>query len=182
MRDDTHDVTAAIARGDEAAFARFYEAWYDRCLAYARTAAGQRDDAPDVVHDVMLTAARRMPPLADEHALAAWLRRTTVTHAIDRLRRDRRRAQRERHAARAEDDLVSSPDHDAERRERLDWIRAALADLPAEDRALIVARFAGDRTFAELGGDFAMTGNAVAGRLRRALAALRDKAEAWFDD
>ena len=52
-------------------------------------------------------------------------------------------------------------------------LAAAVFELPDRDRALILARFRGDRTLAELGRDFGMTGAAAHGRIRRGLVRLR---------
>ena len=68
--DATRELTAAIARGDSAAFARFYEARFDRAFATARDLTG-RDEAfcLDVVQDAMIRVTHRIPTLPDERSL-----------------------------------------------------------------------------------------------------------------
>ena len=71
---DNVALVRSIAAGDEAAFAAFYAAWFSPTLALARGAC-RRDEAfcLDVVQDVMLAAAKKMPALPTEASIGAWL-------------------------------------------------------------------------------------------------------------
>ncbi len=173
--DATRDLTAAIARGDAEALARFYEAWFDRALAAARSLTG-RDESfcLDVVQDAMIRVARRMPTLPDERALEGWLARVVRSSALDRLRREKRRILRER--SRAPAPTTVPPDELNDLLERIDWLRAALTELPADDRALLDARFARSRTLRDAGEEAGLTGDAAHGRLRRIINRLRHAA------
>ena len=174
--------TAAIARGDEAAFGSFYEAWFDRTFALARSIS-RRDEAfcMDVVQDAMMRVIRSMPPLETEAAVESWMGRTVLTTTIDQLRSEKRRRARERNAA--PDESISPTQHtELEDEERLDWLRAKIAALPERDRRLLAERFAGDRTLAEVGAALGISGNAAHGRIRRVLDSIRDAAARWFDD
>jgi len=173
--DATRDLTLAIARGDGAAFARFYEAWFDRAYAAARSLTG-RDEAfcLDVVQDAMLRAARRMPTLPDERSLDRWLARVVRSAALDRLRRERRRVLRER--SRSSTPMPSRPDEATELLERIDWLRASLAELPQDDRSLLDSRFGRSRTLRDAGTEAGLTGDAAHGRLRRIINRLRNAA------
>ena len=57
----------------------------------------RRDEAfgLDVVQAAMLKAARRMPAMQTDREVEAWMTRVLRTTALDELRRERRRAQRE---------------------------------------------------------------------------------------
>lgn len=169
--DDTDALTRAVARGDARAFGVLYERWFDRLHATAHRLTG-RDEAfcLDVVQDCLLKAARRMPPLSSEAALASWLWRVVHRTALDHLRRERRRIARERGARPPESTL---PVLD----ERIAWLRSRIDELPAEDRGLLAARFAHGLTLDQIGTDAGTTGDAAHGRLRRTLARLRKAAE-----
>ncbi|MCW5777031.1 MAG: sigma-70 family RNA polymerase sigma factor [Phycisphaeraceae bacterium] len=173
--DATRDLTAAISRGDAAAFARFYEAWFDRAFKTARSLTG-RDESfcLDVVQDAMLRVARRIPTLPDERSLERWLSRVVRSAALDRLRRERRRIQRER--SRSPAPSPARPDELTELIERIDRLRAILTKLPAEDRSLIDARFGRARTLRDAGEEAAISGDAAHGRLRRILNRMRGTA------
>ncbi|MBK8980123.1 MAG: sigma-70 family RNA polymerase sigma factor [Planctomycetes bacterium] len=182
-RQPTAALTRRIARGDQAAFASFYEAWFDRAVALARRVLREAgdDEALDVAQDVMVRAAMRLPPLRDEAAVTAWMARVVYTVAIDRVRQRLRRAARERAVARREDDDVADAAADVARREQLDWLRGALLELPEADRRFVLERFGGVASLAELGRSFGMTGHAFSGRIRRALTRLREMANEVFD-
>ena len=176
--DATASLCGAIARGDERAFLAFHAAWFDRLYAKAR-ALTRRDEAfcLDVLQDVMLKVVQKMPVLRSEAALGAWLARALVRTALDRLREERRRQAREAQAA-----VRDGPGgRDDVTEERLAWLSAQLAELPAAEHALLLARFAGGGTFEVLGTGHGMTGDAAAGRIRRTLHRLRGLARRWRD-
>lgn len=165
--DDTASLTRAAARGDEQAFAAIYERWFDRALAATHRLTG-RDESfcLDVVQDAMLRAARKIPPLPSEAALAAWMCRVVHRAALDRLRADRRRLARERTSA------APSRASTAVLDEEIDWLRSRLRQLSADDRSLLAARFARGRTFEQIATATGLSRDAAHGRIRRALQRL----------
>ena len=180
-RAPSHTFTAAIAKGDEHAFATFYELWFDRLLAMAR-AATRRDEAfcLDVVHDCMLRVVRKLPALCSEDAVASWLARALLRGAVDRLRQDARRAKRETSAA-AHAPVCQDLATDLLDREERAWLRARLDELPAADRALLLARFGDGLTLDAVGQAMGVTGDAAHGRIRRLLLRLRAAAKGAFE-
>ena len=177
----SYALTGQIHAGDEKAFGVFYELWFDRCYAMARRIT-RRDEnfCLDIVQDCMLRVLERIPRLGDEAAVTAWMSRVVFTTAIDRLRSDQRRAQREQGAARDEVDAAVPSERKLEEREELEWLAARLAELPVDDQRLILERFAHDKTLAEVGASIGITVHAAHGRLRRILLRLRERAEAWL--
>jgi RNA polymerase sigma factor (sigma-70 family) len=182
---NTHSLTAAIARGDERAFERFYQAWFDRAYALARSMT-RRDEAfcLDVVQDCMLKVVQRMQPLANESAVEAWMARTIYSTAVDRLRQDQRRQRREQRLAteRGEQDPAMPPDQELQHQERQRWLAARLDELPAVDRELLHQRFDAGQTLEAVGAVLGLSGHAAHGRIRRLLAKLADAAKEWFGD
>ncbi len=178
----SHTLTARIAAGDERAFATFYELWFDRLLAMAR-AATRRDETfcLDVVHDCMLRVVQKLPALGTEAAVAAWLLRALLRGAVDRLRQETRRARREASAAAAQASAVTDLETDLLAREERAWLRARLDELPAADRALLLARFDDGLTLHAVGQTVGVTGDAAHGRIRRLLLRLRAAAKGAFD-
>ncbi|HZW10119.1 MAG TPA: sigma-70 family RNA polymerase sigma factor [Phycisphaerales bacterium] len=170
--DDTGSLTRAVARGDAAAFAVLYERWFGRVYGAARRLTG-RDEAfcLDVAQEAMMKAAARMPAIDSEAALSRWLCRVVHRAALDQLRRERRRRSRER----GREAPGAAPD--GALAERIDWLRARLRELSAEERGLLASRFARERSLEQLGAELGTTGDAAHGRLRRALARLRSAAE-----
>lgn len=169
-------LTAAIARGDRAAFAAFYEAWFDRCYAMARRLT-QRDESAclDIVQEAMLRVGRRMRALPDEAALDAWMGRVVRSAAVDLLRRELRRAQRDERKARAAVVRGDEPDPSvvALDRDEMARLRGAIDALSTEDAAALGLRLGRGRTLDSTGAGLGTTGDAAHGRVRRAVSALR---------
>lgn len=177
----SHELTAAVARGDERAFERFYDLWFDRLLAMAR-ACTRRDEAfcLDVVQDCLVRVVDKLPPLRSEAAVAAWLTRTVLRLAVDRLRAEARRTARQQvvAASRPEAQAANSHRPDAE---QVAWLEDRLAELPAADAALLRARFLHGHTAAAAGAQLALTADAAAGRIRRLVLRLKQAAKEIFD-
>lgn len=184
-RPATAALVPRIVAGDGAAFAAFYEAWFEPAFALART-IGRRDESfcLDVVQDAMgKIAAGAMPALAGEDAVAAWMSKAVWSATVDRLRAEQRRARRERTVAtaRAERD-DGEPWRALLAGERDGWLQAQLAALSAGERALLLDRFGGERTLSGVGERFGISGDAAHGRIRRILSRLRKAAEEWFGE
>ena len=178
----SHTLTARITRGDEQAFATFYDLWFDRLFALARRSTG-RDDAfcLDAVQDCMLKVVHKLPALPDDDAVAAWLVRALLRGAVDRLRADARRARREHEIASARDAAGGDPPPDLLDAEQRAWLAARVAELPPADRALLQARFADGQTLNAAGAAAGLSGDAAHGRIRRLVLRLRAAAKEIFD-
>lgn len=171
--DSPRALTRAIAQGNERAFELFYNQTFESAYATARSLTG-RDESfcLDIVQDSMLKAARSMKTLESPQALDAWFRRVIHTVAIDRLRSERRRLERERSAA---DDAFHRSIGELD--DRIDWLRAELAKLAPEDRALLSLRFGRSRTLETTGLAQGITPAAAHGKIRRAISKLKGAAQ-----
>ncbi|MEQ8843906.1 MAG: sigma-70 family RNA polymerase sigma factor [Phycisphaerales bacterium] len=109
--DNVRTITRRFARGDQDAFAMFYQATFDNALADARRLTG-RDEAfcLDAVQDAYLRAARKLPAMDSWPACRAWLRTAIASSAVDRIRADAARARRE--AAHARPDAAPTGNHE----------------------------------------------------------------------
>src|SRR5690606_34335492 len=115
----------------------------------------------------------KMKPMRDEAALRAWLIRVTRACAMDRLRCEFRRASREA-AAGAASPRAAGLD---ELSEQIRWLRAEMQRLDDGDARLLSMRFGLDWTLARIGRAMGLKPGAVDGRVRRALDAMRQRAE-----
>lgn len=179
MVEPSHPFVARIRRGDEHAFARFYDLWFDRAVGAVRRLT-RRDESfcLDVVQDAMLKVVHKLPRLRDEAAVEAWMARTLFSTATDRLRADRRRRRREQGAARARpEEAVGSVDAALARDEELAWVRARLDELPEEQREMILHRFEDRGTLQKAGEAHGLSPFAVHGRIRRILGRWRAQAQ-----
>jgi RNA polymerase sigma-70 factor (ECF subfamily) len=174
----TLELTRAVAGGDAAALTRLYEDWFGRMHAEARRTTGRGEDfCLDVVQDAMLRVIRRLPPLDSEARLGAWLRRTVRSCAYDRLRREARRRRREEARPAPEAGAATSAEQAAELAERLEWLRARLAETDGGALDLITMRHRFGWSLARIGAALGLKTGAVDGRVSRALRALRAGAE-----
>jgi RNA polymerase sigma-70 factor (ECF subfamily) len=134
---------AAHAAGDADAFGEVVRRHRDRLWAVALRTLGDREEAADALQDALVSALRASGSRAKdgggaafrgESAVTTWLHRIVVNACLDRVRR---RASRPADPL-PEHDLPSvGPDPLAARELALD-LDAALATLPAEQRAALV--------------------------------------------
>lgn len=174
------ELTAAIVKGDAAAFELLYRAWFPRMLGMARRATGRDESfALDVTQDAFVRVIRGPVVCATEAELGAWLRRCVLSASIDKLREEARRRARERARTRA--DSGEAPDLEAV--ERLRWLAKSLDELSLVDRDLLKLKFELDRTLEQIGAlQQGKTGSwaSVHGRIRRSLERLRLAAAEFF--
>ncbi|WP_210503237.1 RNA polymerase sigma factor SigM [Nocardioides xinjiangensis] len=131
--------------GDTEAFGELFARHRDRLWAVALRTMGNPEDAADGLQDGMVAAFRRAGSYRGEAAVTTWLHRVVVNACLDRLR-----AAKIRRLDALPDDVedrgtvVASavrddqPDAVAEDTERRQRVLAALATLPAEQRAALV--------------------------------------------
>jgi len=144
--------------GDDAAFAELVERYSPRLRYFLRKLLGEerhggperhrgrspQDGAEDLLQDVWLDVLRQLGRLKDPQALAAWLYRIARDRAFGRLRRSRpAEPLDEASVVDAEREEPFSPE-DAAR------IHAALDQLPAEQREVLVLRFLEDMTYEQI--------------------------------
>ena len=142
------DLLRAHVKGDTEAFGILFARHRDRLWAVALRTMGNPDDAADGLQDGLVAAYRRAGSFRGEAAVTTWLHRVVVNACLDRIR-----ASRSRRADPLPDDLeeyerrgsLSSAAPEAEdpaelavRDDRRQAVLAALATLPAEQRAALV--------------------------------------------
>jgi len=123
-------------------------------------------DALDATQDVLLRTLRQ--PLRDVKNPTAWLRRVTVNHCLDVIRRRRS----ETPAALATVD-PSSPERDAARAELYAAIIRGLDDLSEQQRAVLVAKIYDQETFAAIADSMNLAIPTVKTHYVRALRVMR---------
>jgi RNA polymerase sigma-70 factor (ECF subfamily) len=178
MDDSDEALMARIARGDERAFRMLARRHLPAMLGLARRILGNAAEAEDVAQEAMLrvwTQAPRWQPLA---ALRTWLTRVVVNLCLDRKRKA---AWVELEAAGEIVDTAPLAGEAAEATERERRLDAAIANLPARQRAAIVLSYREGMTNAQVAHVLNTTVSAVETllvrgkqNLRRALADVID--------
>jgi RNA polymerase sigma-70 factor (ECF subfamily) len=132
-RDQRDDVALlhAHAAGDSDAFGELVRRHRDRLWAVALRTLGDPEEAGDALQDALLSAYRAAAGFRGESAVTTWLHRIVVNACLDRVRR--RQARPTVPLAEADPTPAPAPD-----RETALVVRAALAQLPVEQRAALV--------------------------------------------
>jgi RNA polymerase sigma factor (sigma-70 family) len=174
-------LTAAMAAGDARAIEAFYRQYFELMYRYACNIT-QRDESfcLDVVQDAVLRVIRTVRAASSEAQLSAWLRLVTQTAAYDLLKAESRRRKRETlvalPAGRTGATTEASPDED-----RIAWIRDEIASLDPQIARMIELRYEEQWTLARIAESLGLSTGTVDGRLRRALGALRSRAQRSID-
>lgn len=186
MEQETDQRLVASLLGDDpgardAALAALFDRHQRRVYNVAVRVLGDRDAAQDVVQEIFLTLARRVRTWRGDAAFSSWLYRATVNRAIDRRRREGRRA-----AASLDDmavdletaSLPGRPDtdesHAGERAEAAQQVQRALLRLSPKLRAVAVLRYVEGLTYEQLAEVLDCSIGTVKSRLNRAHQALQD--------
>jgi RNA polymerase sigma-70 factor (sigma-E family) len=154
-------------------FERFVLARSDQLLGTGYLLAGDLVEAEDLVQEALLQVARRWHKVRRMDHPAAYARRILVNAAIDGARQRGRRRSELATAPGLED----QPDHRAERALRAvdtqTVLQAALARLPARQRAVIVLRYWEDLPAADVAAVLGCSVGTVTSTASRGLARLR---------
>ncbi|GAB2867826.1 RNA polymerase sigma factor SigM [Nocardioides pacificus] len=142
------DLLQAHVDGDADAFGILFARHRDRLWAVALRTMGNPEDAADGLQDGLIAAFRRAGSFRGEAAVTTWLHRVVVNACLDRLRAAKVRAtdplpddvdDHDTHRSLASaTDAVADPAEVAVRTDRRRAVLAALASLPAEQRAALV--------------------------------------------
>lgn len=142
-RDDAAD-RALMARhvdGDPEAFSELFNRHRDRLWAVALRTTGDAEEAADALQDAAVSAFRAAAGFRSEAAVGTWLYRIVVNACVDRVRR-----QAARPTVRYPDEqsaawqrAIRDPSDMAENRELRIVLEEALATLPLDQRAAVVA-------------------------------------------
>jgi RNA polymerase sigma-70 factor (ECF subfamily) len=142
------DLLAAHVAGDPDAFATLFARHRDRLWAVALRTMGNSHDAADGLQDGLVAAYRRADSFRGDAAVTTWLHRVVVNACLDRIRAAKvRRAdtlpddldeRRDRGSSYTSTGQADDPEQAAIADERRRAVLAALATLPAEQRAALV--------------------------------------------
>lgn len=161
---------------DDGEFAVFVAARYHRMLRAARIVASDPAQAEDLLQSALIRTFTHWSSLRDPIAAESYTHTTLVRLAI---RGQRRRWRGELPTA----TLPETPARDEfAHRDDADAVRRALARLPIDQRAVLVLRYYGQLTEAEIATALRCPGGTVKSRANHALAALRESGLLAMDD
>ncbi|MGW0782305.1 RNA polymerase sigma factor SigM [Streptomyces sp. NPDC002913] len=135
------DLLAQHVAGEPDAFGELVRRHRDRLWAVAIRTLGDREEAADAVQDALVSAFRAAHTFRGQSAVTTWLHRITVNACLDRARKAASRKTAPVDDAERLDHLLEpheSAEAPAERQDLHRELLAALATLPAEQRAALI--------------------------------------------
>ncbi|MFE2142906.1 RNA polymerase sigma factor SigM [Streptomyces sp. NPDC059456] len=139
--DSDRDLLALHVAGDPDAFGELVRRHRDRLWAVALRTLGDREEAADAVQDALVSAYRAAHTFRGDSAVTTWLHRITVNACLDRARKAASRKTSPIDDTERLERLLEpheSAEAPAERQDLHRQLLAALATLPADQRAVLV--------------------------------------------
>lgn len=170
------ELMAAVADGDQDAFAALYDRFAPAVHGTARAVLRDPDHAAEVTQEVLLEAWRTAPRYDPaQGSPRTWL--TTLAHrrAVDRVRAVQAQRDRDQKVLDADHqpafDVVAEEVEDTMERQR---VRGCLGTLTDTQRDAVVLAYYGGRTYREVAEELGAALPTVKSRIRDGLIRLRD--------
>ena len=159
--------------GSSEAMCRIYQKYKNYLLTLARALLNDRPAAEDVVHDVFVSFARSAQTFQLTGSLKAYLATCVANNARNRYRAKQRRKTATLDDAATITSNSTTPDSAAIFGEEMRHLSSALAQLPYEQREVVVLRLYSGMKFRAIARAQGTSVNTVQGRYRYALYKLR---------
>jgi RNA polymerase sigma-70 factor (ECF subfamily) len=169
--DDRGLVSACLA-GDRAAFDLIVERHQRTVYRVCYRFVGNHEDASDLAQDVFIRAYKGLPRFKGQSALGTWLYRIAVNVALNRKSATRPRTE-PLDARPHTDDRAVDPTAEMLRSEEGERVRAAIAQLPARQRATVILRVYHELSHQEIAGVLGSSVGAVKANFFHALGNLK---------
>lgn len=167
-------------KGDTRAFEQLVTLYRDRVYALSYQLTGNHADAEDLAQNVFIKAYQALPKFRNEADLGTWLHRIAVNLSINEKRKrkpdvslDSPVQTRDGEMPRLVASDSESPEEAYENKEFRDMVRAALRELSAEHRAVLVLREMQGYAYDEIAAMLDCSLGTVKSRINRARQALK---------
>jgi len=171
-----HEVVEACQRGDQDAFRVLFETHKDRVYSIALRYAGDSAAAMDIAQDTFVKLLSSIGQFRGDASFESWLYRLVVNTCLDYHRRRRRFLPLLDDALDDALDRLRAPResalHDLLREEQEERVQQVVAQLPEEQRIVVVLRYTEGRSYEEIADLLGCRRGTVASRLNRAHKAL----------
>lgn len=169
---DTGDAAIAeAAKSNPHAFGELYERYYHRVYRYVYHRVGNAHDAEDLTALVFMKALEALPTYQSrKNGFAPWLFRIARNSVVDHYRRRRKQSPMDELDHYAGD---GDPVGDVLGEERRSELNAFVEHLSADQRDVVLMRFAADLSFPEIASTLKKNEPAVRMLLHRGLRKLR---------
>jgi RNA polymerase sigma-70 factor (ECF subfamily) len=171
-----HEVVEACQRGDEEAFRVLFETHKDRVYSIALRYTGDSAAAMDIAQDTFLKLLSSIRQFRGDASFESWLYRLVVNTCLDHHRKRRRFLPMLDDALDDALDRLRAPResalHDLLREEQEGRVQQVVAQLPEDQRMVVVLRYTEGRSYEEIADLLGCRRGTVASRLNRAHKAL----------
>jgi RNA polymerase sigma-70 factor (ECF subfamily) len=170
------DLMARVQEGDARAFEVIFDRHADIAFSLAYRMCGRRTIAEDVVQDAFLSLWRSGARYdRTRGSVRSWVLGVVHNRAIDFFRRDTIRTGKDVSDEETVRRLASeeSTEREVERRDDASQVRAALQELPVEQRHVIELAYFGGFSHSEISEMLGLPAGTVKGRMRLGLTKLR---------
>lgn len=167
---DRSDEELVTSLDDDACASALVDRWWRPACSLARGLGLEPSEAEDAAQDALVKVVGARASFDRTRAFRPWFLRIVRNEALQRRRAGGRRRAREAHGARPErvDPVAPASDEVA-------VVRAALDDLPAEQREVVALHYLSGLTLAEVAQTVGVPRGTVDSRLGRGLARLRTR-------
>jgi len=166
-------LTARMAGGDEEAYRRFYELYFDRLLRYLLVVTGNEQTARDALQPTLLRVVRHAKQFGSEPVFWSWLTVLARSSVADESRRSSRHLSFLGRFFEHEQLAANAPPNDADAR-LMELLEANLAALPAEERQLLERKYLAGEPVRQIAVETLTTEKAVESRLTRVRRRLKE--------
>jgi len=160
-------------RGDNDALRRIYEKYRNDLLKVATTLLNDRNCVEDILHDVFVSFAKGVGNFQLRGSLRGYLSICIANRARDRNRAARRQRTVGMDAAGPIRSDISGPGRLAERSELSEQLGRAMAQLPCEQREIIILHLQSKVRFRQIAKSKGVSANTIRSRYRYGLNKLR---------
>lgn len=168
------DLALAAAGGDGQAFEALLDRHYDRLFAFCFRMTGKREEAEDLTQDICAALPAKLASFRGDAKVTTWLYRVAMNAAHDRRRRQ---ATYMKASDGWGDWEVNRTAVNAEAAEQINWLTAAMTQLPPDLRDTL-ALVLDDMTHADAAQVLGVSEGTVSWRIseaKKALRALKEK-------
>jgi len=170
------DVIEACQRGDDEAFRVLFETHKDRVYSIALRYSGNSTAAMDIAQDTFVKLLSNIGQFRGDSSFESWLYRLVVNSCLDYHRKRRRFLPLLEEGLEEALDVFRAPResalHDLLREEQEERVQQIVAQLPEEQRIVVVLRYTDGLSYEEIADLLGCRRGTVASRLNRAHKAL----------
>jgi RNA polymerase sigma-70 factor (ECF subfamily) len=167
-----------VARGDQEAFSRLYDAVSGPVLGLVRTVLRDPAQSEEVAQEVLVEVWRSAARFDDAKGSAtAWIFTIAHRRAVDRVRNEQSHRDRQASVGAVSLDVPATPEDDAIDADDRARARAAMATLPAAQREALELAFYDGLTHVQIADRLGVALGTVKTRIRDGLIRLRTNME-----